>query len=140
MVDFKALERELVRDEKREPLMYLDSRGIPTIGVGHNIRDNPLPDQVIDLLFRCDVNEVIENLDRAVPWWEKLDPVRGRVLINMCFNLGLPRLLGFHHFLAALQDGDFNRAADEMENSDWHKQVGHRAVRLEEVMRTGYMP
>jgi lysozyme len=59
------------------------------------------------------------------------------VLVNMCFNLGFEGLEKFPKFLMACAQGDWNTAAEEMHNSLWDKQVGARAVRLEEQMRTG---
>ena len=57
--------------------------------------------------------------------------------MNMCFNLGITRLLGFRKFLLSLQEGDYEKAAQHMEDSMWHKQVKGRAIELEQIMRTG---
>ena len=56
-------------------------------------------------------------------------------MINMLFNLGLPRLLGFTNMWAAIQAGDYAKAADEMLDSKWAAQVGesNRACRYDEV-------
>ena len=43
------------------------------------------------------------------------------------FNLGRVGLSNFHHMIAALNDGDYERAAQEMQNSTWAKQVPVRA-------------
>ncbi|KVC65532.1 hypothetical protein WI72_33705 [Burkholderia ubonensis] len=37
------MEKELRRDEGVRYVRYLDSRGIPTTGVGHNLNASPLP-------------------------------------------------------------------------------------------------
>ena len=52
----------------------------------------------------------------------------------MCFNLGRPRLSNFKKFLAALEEGDYEKAAVEMMDSRWASQVGDRAVRLRDRM------
>lgn len=136
MMDYEKLEKDLTRDEDRRALPYSDSRGILTIGIGHNLQ-KPLPNEVIDLLYQYDVGDVVQALDRALPWWVVLSEPRQRVLANMCFNMGIVRLLGFHHMLDAAKAGNYETAAAEMKNSDWFKQVGPRAVRLQETMRTG---
>jgi lysozyme len=69
-----------------------------------------------------------------------IDEVRQRVLANMCFNMGITRLLKFRNMLGAIQLKNWDRAADEMVNSPWYTQVGARAVRLVQAMRTGVMP
>ena len=56
-------------------------------------------------------------------------------MVNMAFNLGYTRLSKFTGLKAALDDRDWNKAADEMVDSRWYRQVGNRAKRLEERMR-----
>jgi lysozyme len=53
----------------------------------------------------------------------------------MCFNLGVNRMGGFKRFLAAVEDRDWQKAADEMYDSKWRRQVPNRAGRLIERMR-----
>jgi len=139
-MDFKKLAAELTRDEKRANRMYPDSRGIPTIGIGHNLRDKAIRDDVIDLIFQHDTEDVMADLDRALPWWRRLDEVRQRVVANMVFNLGLTTFLTFHNLISALDKSDWTRAEAEMRSSTWHGQVGIRAIRLENAMLTGVMP
>ena len=59
------------------------------------------------------------------------------MLADMCFNLGINRLLGFKNTLAAIKAGDYEAAADGMLASMWAKQVGKRAHRLIKMMREG---
>ena len=66
-----------------------------------------------------------------MPWWKELSDEKMRVLANMCFNLGITRLLKFRKFLAALEAGDFETAGEEMMDSKWATQVGARATRLQ---------
>jgi lysozyme len=58
-------------------------------------------------------------------------------LINMAFNLGLTKLRQFKMMWAAIEDNDFEVAAQEMLNSKWASDVGKRALELSEQMRTG---
>ena len=51
------------------------------------------------------------------------------------FNMGRPRLSKFANMKAAVDEGDWNRAADEMMDSRWYNQVTNRAERLVERMR-----
>jgi lysozyme len=134
-----TLKSALRRDEGFRSYAYQDSKGYWTIGVGHLIdrRGGGLKPQFIEMLLDDDIDEKISQLNKALPWWSQLDEVRQRVLVNMTFNLGVDGLLGFHNFLAALERKEFAAAADEMVDSDWHKEVGARAHRLEDAMRTG---
>ena len=78
-----------------------------------------------------------EELANALPWLLELDCVRIDALVDMCFNLGLPRFLKFAKALDALEAGDYNRSADEFMDSLWAKQVGYRAYEVSEMIRTG---
>jgi lysozyme len=55
----------------------------------------------------------------------------------MAFNMGGPTLNEFQGMHSALEAGDYNDAADHMADSRWADQVGRRADRLIEEMRTG---
>jgi len=139
------LVKELRRDEGVRYTPYEDTKGIPTVGVGHNLQAAPLPagwaypltDGQVNLLLDSDLLNVYHDLDRNLPWWQTLSDVRQRVICNMCFNLGMNRLLGFKNTLAAMRQGNYDAAADGMLNSAWAAQVGERAQRLAQMMRTG---
>ena len=52
----------------------------------------------------------------------------------MYFNLG-NRLFNFVNMLKALEDGNYNKVAEEMLDSKWAKQVKGRSIELAEMMR-----
>lgn len=129
---------ELRRDEGVIPHAYQDSLGYWTIGVGHLIdkrKGGKMPDVIIDMLLRYDIDEKIAELNEKLPWWGFLDEPSQRVIVNMAFNLGVEGLLKFGKFMDALKDGDRNRAASEMLDSKWAEQVGARATRLATIIR-----
>jgi lysozyme len=51
--------------------------------------------------------------------------------------MGLAGLLQFTNTLAAVREGRYEDAASGMLTSLWARQVGPRATRLAEMMRTG---
>jgi GH24 family phage-related lysozyme (muramidase) len=61
------------------------------------------------------------------------------ILTNMAFNMGYGGLSGFTKLREAVNRGDYNRAAQEMENSKWYSQTGDRSKRLVKKMRS-YAP
>ncbi|MCF2133862.1 MULTISPECIES: glycoside hydrolase family protein [Burkholderiaceae] len=134
--DMPTLLSELSRDEGRRLKPYLDTVGKTTIGVGRNLTDVGIAESECDLLLENDVMHSVTWLDHHLPWWRSLDAVRQRVLINMAFNLG-GKLLTFADTLAAMQRGDYAKAANGMLASKWATQVGARACRLATMMRTG---
>ena len=133
-IDLNKLKAELERDEKRMTEMYLDSEGVPTIGIGHNL-NVPICDESIDIIFACDINEVLKYC-RKLPYWRNLSPTRRRVVANMVFNLGYEKFLGFKKLNKALAASDWDTAADEMVDSKWYRQVKTRSPRLVKAMRT----
>jgi lysozyme len=142
------LVEELRFDEGVRYYPYKDTKGILTTGVGHNLQASPLPDDwaypltddLVDVLLQSDLQSVFDDLDSALPWWADLTDVRQRVIANMCFNLGLTKLLGFTNTLTAMRQGRYADAAHGMLNSAWASQVGNRAKRLAAMMQTGTKP
>lgn len=130
------LKKELIRDEGLKLKAYKDSVGIMTIGCGHNL-EQPITEAAAMAILDDDISTVEAGLDRAFPWWRGLSEVRQRVMVNLGFNLGIVRLMGFKRTLEAMQDGDFTLAANEMLESKWATQVGQRARRLASMMRSG---
>lgn len=132
-----AMVNDLRRDEGERLKPYRDTVGKLTIGVGRNLDDVGLSAEESAYLLANDINKVLRQLDEKLPWWRGLCFNRQRVLINMAFNLGIAGLLGFRNTLAAVQAGQYDKAADGMMSSKWASQVGKRAARLAELMRRG---
>ena len=129
--------RQLKIDEGLRLKPYKDSVGILTIGYGHNLEDKGIPIDIAEKLLLLDVSDVINDLNRVFPWYHEMEPARQDVFINMCFNLGLKKFMGFQKFLSACKQKNWTTAADEMMDSKWAKQVGIRAERLKEIMLKG---
>ena len=62
------------------------------------------------------------------------------IIANMMFNMGLPRLSKFKKMKAAVEAGDWDEAANQMEASRWFRQVPNRAQRLIDRMRLLAVP
>jgi lysozyme len=128
---------QLERNEGRRSRAYQDSRGIWTVGVGHNLQSTPLSDHAIDVIRDDDIAAKELELLAALPWVSTLDPPRLCVLLDMAFNLGVHGLLEFRQMLGFVLVGNWDKAADAMRDSKWAEQVGGRAIRLERQMLTG---
>ena len=136
-MDLGRMVDELERDEGLRLKPYRDSLGVLTIGVGRNLDAVGISRGEAYFLLHNDVERAVADVDKWLPWWTGLDEPRQRVLVNMAFNLGIKRLLGFQRFLAAAQAGRYEDAATEMLASAWAGQVGPRAQRLAAMMRGG---
>lgn len=138
-VELSAIEAQLIAHESAEPRPYLDTVGKTTIGVGRNLDDKPLKVDEVLYLLRNDLYDATKDAMAAVgtPVFCALSKVRQNVLIDMAFNLGLTRLMGFKRFLYHLRRGEYQTAAYEMIDSRWYRQVGTRGIKLVEMMKKG---
>ena len=132
----RSIEDQLIMHEGLRLKPYRCPAGYLTIGVGRNLETKGISENEALFLLRNDIAEVTAQLERF-DWFRALGPVRRKVLIDMCFNLGMAGLLGFQKMIEALKRADYEAAADEMVNSRWYGQVGERGRRLERMMRTG---
>lgn len=137
MFNMETLQRELVRDEGLRLTPYECTAGKLTIGVGRNIQDVGITQDEAMVLLKNDIERCRIELNRAVPWWTRMSDTRQRVFLNMVFNVGISRFLGFRKMLSAAQSNDWDTAVKEMLDSRWANQVGDRAKRLAEMMRRG---
>jgi len=149
---------KLIKHEGLRLEVYQDSLGIDTIGIGRNLKDRgitpaelewmDIPNMAVvhtmgiteaDAMYLAenDIKIVEEELCRAHRCVEDLDAVRQLILMDMAFNMGVPRLNKFKNMWAAVHKGDFDTAAVEMLDSRWAKQVKGRATKLSEAMKSG---
>jgi lysozyme len=135
--DMTALEDQLIDHEGLELKPYQCTADKLTIGVGRNIEDRGITEDEARYLLKNDIKIVEDELLEKKPVVAGLDAVRQRVLVDMGFNLGIPTLLKFQNMWAAIEEEDFERAAEEAMDSRWAKQVGRRAERLCQAMATG---
>ena len=124
-----TLKEQLIRDEGIKLRLYQDSRGVPTIGVGRNLRDKGISLSEAEMLLDNDLRDVFRLADQ-LPWLTDLDEARRNAIFNMAFNLGIQGVLSFTKTLGLIKQGHYPEAAAEMLKSDWAKQVPNRAARL----------
>lgn len=139
---------DLTRDEGFRAKVYDDHtgkeigpgtrcEGWPTIGIGWNLVGNPLSLARAKIILGWHIDDTASALFKALPWASALDEVRCRALLNMAFNLGVPKLLGFHATLNALNAGRWADAARHALESQWATQVGQRAKRIAYMFEHG---
>lgn len=131
----------LEQDEGFVPTAYQDSEGYWTIGHGilidPRVKGSGITKEESRYIKANRIKQYIHELLWVYPSLKNLDKVRQLVLVNMAFNLGVPRLMTFTKMFQALADKDYERASKEMLDSRWAKQVKGRALRLSREMLTG---
>ncbi|SRR6266404_4694952 len=137
------------KHEGRRPRVYPDTRGILTIGVGCNLQradarqrltavgadydavllgKADLTEAQIDALLQEDIDACGVQLHKLLPDFDTYPDLVTTVCYDLCFNMGLAKLESFHNTLACIRNRDWKGAADNLRQSLWAKQVGHRAI------------
>ena len=144
-MNLEELRLELEADEGCKYEVYLDHLGLPTCGIGHLIVEGdeefdrnvgePVSEQRVAELFEQDIDITLDECERLYRDFNQLPEEAQRVIANMMFNMGRPRLSKFKGMKAGVDARDWNKAADEMVDSKWYQQVTNRAERLVQRMR-----
>lgn len=144
-MNLDRLREELAADEGCKYEIYLDHLGYPTFGIGHLVTEDdqehgqPVGTEVseerVQEVFSKDIVVTIDECETLYEGFQELPEEVQLIIANMMFNMGRPRLSGFKKFNAAIADGDWEGAADEMIDSRWYRQVTNRAERLVQRMR-----
>ena len=133
-----GLKEDLIRDEGLRLKPYVDTVGKLTIGIGRNLDDRGITEDEAMMLLDNDIEIVRRELIAITSdlWYLLPDDIH-RALLNMAFNLGVPRLMKFKKMWTALKFVDYGKAADEALDSKWARQVGDRAERIATLIRNG---
>ena len=144
-MNIEQLRKELEVDEGVKYEIYNDHLGYPTFGIGHLVLDSdpeagqetgtPVSEDRVAEAFDHDVETVIADCERLYPEFDELPEECKLIIANMMFNMGRPRLSKFKGMKAGVDSRDWNKAADEMIDSAWYRQVPNRAGRLVKRMR-----
>jgi GH24 family phage-related lysozyme (muramidase) len=157
-MDHDQAESRIAEYEGKRAHVYTDTAGHPTVGIGFNLdRDGAQPtmeavganynevragnhdltDDQISKLFQQDLNKAIDDAASVVSTFSSLNDPRQFVVVDMIFNLGRPGFSQFHHTIKAIDSGEWEAAGDNMKDSAWYGQVGIRAQKDVQMMKTG---
>jgi len=140
-MNLQIIKDRIKKHEGYRDTIYADSLGYNTIGYGHLvIEDGFIPGvqyskKELEQVFEKDFETAVQSAKKLVGDYDLNDDAFG-VVIEMCFQLGLPRVLKFKFFLAALKMQDYQKAAEEMLLSKWHEQTSVRCEELTNIMRS----
>lgn len=150
-MNYDLLREMLRRHEGLSLKPYRCPAGFWTIGYGWNMRAAKLPDDIASRLnvtgsITHDMAERLLNISidtaerqcRAIfQDFAGFSEARQAALVDWMFNVGAGTALKFKKALAAIKAGDWNRAADELFQSEWREQVGDRASEIIGMVREG---
>jgi len=144
-MDINKLREQLKIDEGVKYEVYDDHLGYKTFGIGHLIKSTdeeygvpvgtPVSEERVNSVFDKDVITYIEEATKVFGNLEEMPGEAQQVIVNMCFNMGAPRLSQFKKFIRAIHDEEWTTASIEMLDSKWANQVGERANRLSDRIK-----
>ncbi|MDE2232554.1 MAG: lysozyme [Patescibacteria group bacterium] len=125
---------------------YQDIKGIWTIGWGHtggNVCQGLVwTQQQCDVQLANDMAIAEHDARYAIgdfPWLS-LSDIRQAPLIDVSYNLGLPKFRKFHKMISAVCAEDWQQAHDQLLNSEAGKQLKERYTEDAEILLTGIAP
>jgi len=141
----EKIKEDLVKHEGYVAEIYLCSENYPTFGIGHMVTEEDMEytwpvgtsvtDERILQVFHDDCNAACTDASALFLNFSSHPENVQRVLVNMAFNLGRSRLGKFKNMITAVNEGNYSKAADEMVDSKWYRQVKRRGEELVEIMR-----
>lgn len=152
MIEMQEAIKRLILHEGLKLKPYKCPAGFLTVGVGRNVETNPITDEEkrvvgdwehgitengAKYLLKNDIMKAHKECKKNIEFYKNLDDERQYALLDMCFNLGIYRLLMFRKMLFAMEIGDYRGAAKECLNSKYAKEVGKRAVRIAKTIEKG---
>lgn len=152
MLSNEEIIQRLVLHEGVSLKCYICPAGYPTIGVGRNLKTNPLTKDEIKVcgdymhgitknaafyLLRNDIKRVTEECEQRFPFWKQLDDERKYALLDMSFQLGIGGVLNFKKMLKAMGVGNWKEASAQCLDSKYAVQTPTRAKRIAKTIETG---
>ena len=141
-MNIDKLKEQIKHSEGVRTTAYKDTLNNWTTGVGHLIRlpdeeyllEKELTDLEVDQIFTTDLNQAIDDARKFIDA-DEIHEEAFEIVIDMAFNLGLPKLMKFQKFQQALRARQYKIASTEMLNSLWARQLPNRSKRLAKRMR-----
>lgn len=126
--------------------VYFDSKGIPTIGIGHNMKAHPLPkgwmppltDGQVQELFVEDSSDAIHMVRNIfADCFDSWTDNRKAAIVDLVFNMGAGTFLTFGPTISHIRAGEWEEVAKHLEGTKWFRDVRRRGPRVVQMIRGG---
>ena len=144
------LETVIILDEGLKTYPYKDTLGNWTIAVGYligkELQDLRILRETAIFMMREKIGEATKIATKIFGAGLLLSilPARRAVILSLIYNMGEMRFRTFKHMIEAIHALDWNRAAEELRDSKWAKQVDPKEIsgqgrddRLISMLETG---
>lgn len=126
--------KRLISEEALKLKLYHCTAGKLTIGVGRNVEDRGITHDTAMQMLDEDIDICVGELEKNLSWFEDAPDKIQEVLIDLCFNMGINRLMGFVKTLHKLKTGAYKEAAVELLDSRYAASVPNRAKRNADII------
>ena len=126
--------KRLIQEEGLKLKLYTCTAGKLTIGVGRNVEDRGITHETAMQMLDEDIDICVGELEKNLSWFEDAPDKIQEVLIDLCFNMGINRLMGFVKTLHKLKTGAYKEAAEELLDSRYASSVPNRAKRNADII------
>jgi len=134
-MNLEAIRNRLVLEEGLKLTPYKCTANKLTIGVGRNIEDRGISHETAMQMLDEDIDIMVNELRQNLSWFDKQNDAIQGVLIDLCFNMGISRLLMFVQTLKLIEQGQYAMAADELLDSKYAAMLPARSKRNAEILR-----
>ena len=141
--DLDAVKGRIQKHEGFRDTVYDDHLGNATIGYGHLItpsdkfvKGKRYSTAELKKVFEYDFNIAKKDIELVLADCGDQPNVVKEIIIEMCFQMGRPRVMKFRKMLKAIKNKTYKIASTEMLDSVWARQTSNRAHNLAELMRS----
>ena len=132
----KDLLKRIKHHEGYRKSVYQCTEGYDTIGYGFAIKDLELDEDIAEEILLRKVEKLIKRVRSKFDWLDSVPHEVQGVLVEMSYQMGLSSVLKFKRALKFMEHQNWERAAEEMLMSRWHRQTPNRAKELSNIIRS----
>ena len=135
-LDLELVKQRLLDFEGMVLKPYHCSQNFLTIGVGRNLESNGITEEEALYLLHNDIQETINKLDKHWEIWRSFPTKAQHVCMDLVFNMGINTWMSFRKTRAFMELGEWEKAGEELLNSQYKEQVGRRAIFNSEELKS----
>ena len=132
----KDLINRIKHHEGYRSRVYKCTEGYDTIGYGIAIKDLELDEDMAEEILLRKLEKLIKRVRSKFDWLDEVPREVQGVLVEMAYQMGLSGVCKFKRALKFMEHQNWERAAEEMLMSRWHKQTPNRAKELSNIIRS----
>ena len=130
----------LIKHEGNKDYPYFDNQNPPNliIGIGRNLSSVGIREDEKDLMFKNDVDFLFQYFSVTYAWFQQLNEERQLAIVDMAF-MGIKNFISFKRMITALEEHDYNKAYNEILDSEYARKQPIRAHDIANIIKEGIL-